>query len=395
MIGQVLSHYRILEQLGEGGMGVVYKAEDLRLGRAVALKLLPLQATRAEEARERFRLEARNASSLDHPNIAAIHAIEETDEGQLFIVMALVQGQSLRDLLRKGPLPWERAVAIAVQVLAALGHAHAKGLVHRDIKPANIMVGVHDEVKVVDFGLAKAAGTEGLTRTGVVMGTAQYLSPEQVGGKPVDPRSDLWAVGIVLYEMLTGRPAFRGEGLEATLAAILHGAFTPPSELAPEVPKALDFIVARALERDPRLRSPSAERFRQDLLDLASEATATLQILSERPMSRTLPLGTSRRRWGWTAGVLGALALLAVGISAWFRTSRVRPTPENRVAVAVLEDRTGAPGHALLGRLLVPPPGTRITNPALRRSAAPPPGPPCAAARPRAGGRSWPSPRPS
>lgn len=351
MIGQVLSHYRILAQLGEGGMGVVYKAEDLRLGRQVALKLLPEQATRAEEARERFLQEARHASGLDHPNIAAVHAIEETEEGRLFIVMALVEGQSLRERLRKGPLPWERAVAVAVQVLSALGHAHAKGIVHRDVKPANVMVGCHDEVKVVDFGLAKATGAEGLTRTGVVMGTAQYLSPEQVGGKPVDPRSDLWAAGMVLYEMLTGAPAFRGDGLEATLAAILHGAFTPPSSLVPGIPQALDFIVARALERDPRLRYPSAERFRQDLLDLSADPTATLRMPAERPQSRTLPLAAPRRWWRWAAGLAGAGAILSWGAWKWMLGRRPAPLPETRIAIAALEDRTGDPAQALLGRL--------------------------------------------
>jgi tetratricopeptide (TPR) repeat protein len=351
MIGQILSHYRILEQLGEGGMGVVVKAEDQRLGRRVALKLLPPQATRAEEARRRFLQEARHASGLDHPNIAAIHAIEETEEGQLFIVMALVEGQSLRDLLRKAPLPWERAVNLASQVLAALAHAHARDIVHRDIKPANIMVGPRDEVKVVDFGLAKAAGTEGLTRTGVVMGTAQYLSPEQVGGRPVDPRSDLWAVGMVLYEMLTGQPAFRGEGLEATLAAILHGAFTPPSSLAPGIPQALDFIVGRALERDPRLRYPGAERFRQDLLDLKADPTATLQIASATPMSRTLPLARPRRSWGWWTGAAAGAVLAAAGILGLLWGRRPAALPETRVAIAALEDRTGDPAQALLGRL--------------------------------------------
>ncbi|MFN8012487.1 MAG: protein kinase [Holophagaceae bacterium] len=349
MIGQVVSHYRILEQLGEGGMGVVYKAEDLRLGRKVALKFLPAQATRAEEARERFLQEARHASSLDHPNIAAIHAIEEGPDGGLFIVMALVEGRSLRDRLRRGPLPWTLALPILEQVLAALAHAHARGLVHRDIKPANIMLGPRDEVKVVDFGLAKAIGSEGLTRTGVVMGTVQYLSPEQVGGKPVDPRSDLWAAGMVLHEMLTGHAAFRGDGLEATFAAILHGDFVPPSAEVPGIPPALDFIVARALERDPRLRYPTAERFLQDLKDLEGGATATLPMAGSGGEPTTRSLRPARAGRGW---VLGAALAVAAGLVAYvgWRHSRPAVLLDTRVAVVPFEDRTGDPAKALLGR---------------------------------------------
>lgn len=348
MIGQVLSHYRILEQLGEGGMGVVYKAEDLRLGRKVALKFLPPQATRAEEARERFLQEARHASSLDHPNIAAIHAIEEGPDGGLFIVMALAEGRSLRERLSLGPMPWTQALPIIGHVLEALAHAHARGLVHRDIKPANIMLGPRDDVKVVDFGLAKAIGSEGLTRTGVVMGTVLYLSPEQVGGKPVDPRSDLWAAGMVLYEMLTGHAAFRGDGIEATFAAILHGDFVPPSAEVPGIPPALDFIVARALERDPRVRYPTAERFLQDLKALEGGATATLALAGGggEPTTRSLRPVRSRRWWilGPVLAAAGAVAYLG------WRKSQPEVLLDTRVAVVPFEDRTGDPAKAILGR---------------------------------------------
>ncbi len=353
MIGQTLSHYRILEKLGEGGMGVVYKAEDLKLGRQVALKLLPAQATANEEARKRFIQEARHASSLDHPNICAIHAIEETPEGGLFIVMALCEGRSLRECLHHGPLPLERAMRIQLQILAALGHAHARGLVHRDMKPANVMVSDGDEVKVVDFGLAKAAGSEGLTRTGIVMGTAQYLSPEQVGGKPVDPRSDLWAAGMVFYQMLTNHPAFMGDSLEATLAAILHAEPEPPSSLVPGLPQYLDTILATALQKDPQHRYSSAEKFRQDLLAMDSDATATQPIGLWRSRDRIASNRNSRpiRRWRWAGASVAASLLLGTGYLVVQRYRQPVVLHENKVAVALFENRTGDPAQDMLGRL--------------------------------------------
>ncbi|MBL0211856.1 MAG: protein kinase [Holophagaceae bacterium] len=354
MIGQTLSHYRILAKLGEGGMGVVYQAEDLKLGRQVALKLLPAEATANEEARKRFIQEARHASGLDHPNICAIHAIEETPEGGLFIVMALCEGKSLRECLHQGPLPWERAVRIELQILAALGHAHSRGLVHRDMKPANVMVGDGDDIKVVDFGLAKAVGAEGLTRTGIVMGTAQYLSPEQVVGKPVDPRSDLWAAGMVFYQMLTNRPAFTGDGIEATLAAILHAEPDPPSSVVPGLPPSLDTILAKALQKDPQHRYAKAESFRQDLLALESDATATLPASPWRSRDRTAsnPRPRVARRWIW-GGAAGAATLLLAGagfqlVQRWRKPVALQ---ENKVAVALFANRTGDPAQDLLGRL--------------------------------------------
>ena len=357
MIGQTISHYRILEKLGEGGMGVVYKAEDLKLGRQVALKLLPALATTNEEARQRFIQEARHASSLDHPNICAIHAIEETPEGGLFIVMALCEGRSLREYLHEGPLPLERAVKIQLQILAALGHAHARGLVHRDMKPANVMVNERNEVKVVDFGLAKAAGSEGLTRTGIVMGTAQYLSPEQVGGKPVDPRSDLWSAGMVFYQMLTNRVAFQGDGIEATLAAILHAEPEPPSLLVPTLPRSLDTIMATAVQKDPQHRYPNAESFRQALLALDSDATATLPLAPgkwwsrDRSASNPNPKSMGAHRWRWAGGLAAGILLLGAGYLVVQRFHKPVILHENKVAVALFENRTGDPAQDLLGRL--------------------------------------------
>ncbi len=355
MIGQTISHYRILEKLGEGGMGVVYMAEDLKLGRQVALKLLPALATTNEEARQRFIQEARHASSLDHPSICAIHAIEETSEGGLFIVMALCEGRSLRECLHEGSLSLERAVKIQLQILAALGHAHARGLVHRDMKPANVMVNDRDEVKVVDFGLAKVAGSEGLTRTGIVMGTAQYLSPEQVGGKPVDPRSDLWSAGMVFYQMLTNRPAFQGDGIEATLAAILHAEPEPPSTLVPTLPRSLDTIMATALQKDPQHRYPNAERFREALLAMDSDATATLPLTLGKWWSRDRnsphPKPTAAHRWRWAGGAVAGILLLSVGYLMIQRFRKPVVLHENKVAVALFENRTGDPAQDLLGRL--------------------------------------------
>ncbi len=210
MIGQTVSHYKILAKLGEGGMGVVYKAEDTKLGRHVVLKFLAPYLTRDQEAIERFINEAKTASALDHPNICTIYEIGESDDGQLFIAMAYYVGETLREKIAgaNGGSPLlaiDNAIEIATQIASGLTRAHEAGIIHRDIKPANIIITKRREVKILDFGLAKLAGQQHLTKSGATLGTIAYMSPEQAQGLPVDHRTDIWSLGVVMYEMLTGQ----------------------------------------------------------------------------------------------------------------------------------------------------------------------------------------------
>ncbi len=211
MIGQTVSHYRILEKLGGGGMGVVYRAEDMRLKRTVALKFLPPALTSDPEARERFINEAQAASALDHPNICTVHDVGDAGDGQTFIVMACYEGDTLKKKIERGPLDVDLALDIAIAVTEGLARAHEAGIVHRDIKPANIFITDRGEAKILDFGLAKLAGQSLLTRSGTTLGTAAYMSPEQARSDQVDGRTDIWSLGVVLYEMLTGRRPFQSD----------------------------------------------------------------------------------------------------------------------------------------------------------------------------------------
>jgi len=259
--GQQLLHYRLIEKIGEGGMGVVWKAEDTRLHRHVALKFVSEAGTETSDAVDRHLREARAASALNHPNICAIHDIGEW-EGRRFIVMELLEGSGLDERIGHGPLDVDTAIGLAIQVADAIAAAHAKGIVHRDIKPANILVTDRGSPKVLDFGLAKrSAGPEGkpgpddATRTaldattpGSVMGTVSYMSPEQALGKPLDARTDVFSLGVVLYEMITGRRAFGGTTSAAVFDAILNRAPTAPVELNDQVPSELERIVNKALE---------------------------------------------------------------------------------------------------------------------------------------------------
>ena len=262
MIGRTVSHYRVVDELGRGGMGVVYLAEDLKLHRLVALKFLRPDATSDAQAKQRFMQEAQAASALDHPNICTIHAIDETADGQLLLAMARYQGETLKDLIRRGPVGTERALDIAIQTAQGLQKAHEAGIVHRDIKPANLFVTGDGLVKILDFGLAKLSGSGGLTRSGTTLGTVAYMAPEQIRGADVDRRADLWALGAVLYEMLTGRPAFDGERDVTIMHAILHEDPAPVRALAPGVPPRLEELLGRLLakERDARLGSAAEAR---------------------------------------------------------------------------------------------------------------------------------------
>jgi len=270
MIGQVVSHYKILEELGGGGMGIVYKAQDTRLNRNVALKFLPPQFTKDPEAKERFIHEAQAASSLDHPNICTIHEINESADGQLFICMTHYEGETLKDILERQQLRVDEAVDIAMQIGQGLAKAHEQGIVHRDIKPANVIVTNESVAKILDFGLAKIADIP-LTQMAGVVGTAAYMSPEQAGGGRVDHRTDIWALGVTLYEMLTGRIPFQGAYEQAIIYAILNVNPEPVTALRPEVPAELSHIITRALQKNPADRYQQMQAMVNDLWNVSEQ----------------------------------------------------------------------------------------------------------------------------
>jgi serine/threonine protein kinase/Flp pilus assembly protein TadD len=317
-VGQTVSHYRILHKIGGGGMGIVFEAEDLKLGRHVAVKFLPEQVASDEHALSRFRREAKTASALNHPNICTIYEIDEVD-GRAFIVMELLQGQTLRHLINDKPLQIENALELGIQISDALDAAHKQGIIHRDIKPANIFVTQRGQAKVLDFGLAKlshqlpesaplsslptASIEDSLSLPGAVIGTLTYMSPEQVRGEELDTRTDLFSFGASLYEMVTGVQAFSGATPGTTTDAILHSTPTSPVRVNPSVPAELERIVSKALEKDRKLRYQSAADMRADLERLRRGGA---------PAPVRLRLGEwARGRWP-LLGIAAAIALLVV-----------------------------------------------------------------------------------
>ena len=306
MIGQTISHYRILEKLGEGGMGVVYEAEDLKLHRSVALKFLPHESFSSKDTRTRFLREARTAASLDHASVCPIFEIIETEDHS-FIAMALVKGRTLEEMIAERPLELGVALDIAIQVAEGLDHAHQKSIVHRDIKPSNVVVSTDGRAKILDFGLARSVGDTQLTMEGTVLGTVAYMSPEQARAEEVDHRSDIWSLGVVLYEMMSGQRPFAGDHQQAVIYSILNEKPESLTGLRTGITLELERLIDRCLEKDPGSRYQTA-----------GDLTSDLRRLRQRLESSTRSSVTashrvrSRRRWPWLAGVAAALALVLV-----------------------------------------------------------------------------------
>ena len=328
----VAGRYQILEELGRGGMGVVYKAEDTKLKRTVALKFLPSELIHIPDVKERFMREAQAAAALDHPNICTVHEFDEAEE-KTFISMAYVEGQSLKKKIESGPLELDEALRIATQVAEGLQEAHNKGVVHRDIKSANIMVTEKGQAKIMDFGLARVAGGTLVTREGTTMGTIAYMSPEQARGEKVDHRTDIWSLGVVMYEMLTGRLPFKGEHEQAIVYSILKEKHKPITEFQDDTPESIEQVVAKTLEKDPGKRYQQIEELLDDLKSIS--AGIVPEEIKARLRKEKL---RKRKRAILYAGAAGLIIILAV-----LGLTLLKGPPEtiDSIAVLPLENLTG------------------------------------------------------
>jgi len=276
MIGKSISHYKIIEKLGQGGMGIVYKAQDLKLDRFVALKFLPPHLTTSKEEKQRFIHEAKAASALQHNNICAIHEIDETEDGQIFICMDYYDGDTLDKRIKEKPLPIEEAIDIAIQIPQGLAIAHEKEIVHRDAKPANIMLTKEGVVKVLDFGLAKLSTQTKLTKESTTLGTVSYMSPEQAKGEDVDYRTDIWSLGVIIYEMLTGQLPFKGEYESAVIYSIMNDTQEPVTGLRTGIPMELERIINKCLQKNPGDRYQHISELIVDLRNLKKESESSV-----------------------------------------------------------------------------------------------------------------------
>src|SRR6516164_8601250 len=358
MIGRTISHYRIVEKLGGGGMGVGYKAEDILLNRAVALKFLPPHLADDAISIQRFRREAEAASAMNHPNICTIHDIGE-ENGQIFIVMEFLDGITLKHRIDGRPLETEAILSVAIQLTEGLNAAHAKGIIHRDIKPANIFLTESGQVKTLDFGLAKVPagkdasdnavtlGTldidpEHLTSPGSTLGTVAYMSPEQARAEALDARTDLFSFGAVLYEMATGRLPFNGDSTALIFKAILDAAPTPAARLNPNLPAELERIIAKALEKDRSLRYQSAAEIRTDLQRLKRETESGRAVVSTAGVSR-VTWTRPRLRSLWMASA--AILIIALALGGWLYSVRGAHalTDKDSIVLADFDNKTGDP----------------------------------------------------
>ena len=374
LLGQRVSNYQIVEKLGVGGMGAVYKAIDLKLDRLAALKfLLPRRA--AADDKIRFLREARAASTLDHVNIGTIYGVEEMDDERIFIIMAYYEGETLLQRIRRGSLPTAQAIDISAQIALGLAHAHSKGIVHRDIKPSNVLLTSQNLVKIVDFGLAKLAGGENLTQTGAAVGTAAYMSPEQALGLAVDGRTDVWSLGVVLYQMLTGELPFRGETSHSTLYNIVHEPPLPVTGATPE----LEHVLSRSLEKDPEQRYQNALELHADLMALDhSPGATTATMIRQGPAAAQVPWVTprppvaSRGRGARSLRVTIAAATMVLGLvvaailllplrdrlGRWTGAARV----EKHIAVLPFDNVGNDPGNQALCDGLLETLTSRLSN---------------------------------
>jgi tetratricopeptide (TPR) repeat protein len=334
--GTVISDkYRISGEIGRGGMGIVYEAEDIKLKRPVALKFLPADLTRDPEARERFVHEAQAASSLDHTNICTIHEIGEAEGGEMYIAMACYKGESLKEKIKRGPLAAAEVINIATQIAEGLSRAHEQGIVHRDIKPGNILIAADGTAKIVDFGLAKLAGQVRLTLPGTTLGTVAYMSPEQAQGEMTDARTDVWSLGIVIYEMVTGELPFRGEREQSVLYAILNEPPKPVKDLRPGFPADLVSIIKKSLDKDPGKRFTSAKEMADVLKGLRERMTTRVV-----PTARRIAFRRPRKRWLLAAASATMVAAVALGI--WFFTKpSLAFESRDKLMVADVENLTG------------------------------------------------------
>jgi len=326
MIGQTLSHYKVLEELGSGGMGLVYKAEDTKLNRYVALKFLPKELKFDKEAKLRFIREAQAASALEHPNICNIHEIEETSEGQLYIVMACYEGQTLKQKINRSPLTSTEAINISIQIVEGLVRAHEEGIIHRDIKPANIIVTDRDEVKILDFGLAKLVGQTQITKDLSTLGTVAYMSPEQIQGEKVDYSTDIWSFGVMLYEMITGQLPFQGEYEQAIIYSIINKSPQPVAELNPAIPTELQHILNLCLNKKVSDRYQETIELLEDLKSL--KARLNPESTKQVPIKFVL-------RKQMQPYIIGFVLLIII-LSIWLFWFRKNTISDERKSIAVL-----------------------------------------------------------
>jgi serine/threonine protein kinase/tetratricopeptide (TPR) repeat protein len=378
MVGQTISHYQIIDKLGAGGMGVVYKALDLKLERTVALKFLHTDTAVSDRDKERLLREARAASALDHPNIGVIYGLEESDDRQLYIVMGYYEGETLARRMARGRISVPESIDLAIQLARGLSAAHARNIIHRDIKPSNIILTADNLAKIVDFGLARVIATPSMTQSGEISGTVTYMSPEQTLGKPVDQRTDVWALGVVMAEMLTGQNPFARETPSSVIFAILN----QPPVLAGEIPPEVQSIIYRALSKDPSTRYPSCKELLSDLqalpnfaglaVDGAAPTVSTLSKDLEKYVKQasTPSWGTDAsrkplRRWRLAVGAVFVLLVGSLFLNSSIRdriTGALLSSNERHIAVLPFDNIGNNPANEILAQGLMDSLTSRLSN---------------------------------